>query len=88
MKNLSDLVILIRGAGELASGVAYRLYRSHFQNCLTDIDQPQAVRRTVSFCEAVYDGEKEVATVSLIKPERLAEEYSKPYRIVSTNKNG
>jgi len=63
MKNLSDLVILIRGAGELASGVAHRLYSSHFRICLTDIDQPQAVRREVSFCEAVYDGEKEVEGV-------------------------
>ena len=63
MKNLSDLVVLIRGAGELASGVTCRLYRSHFRICLTDIDQPQAVRRTVSFCEAVYDGEKEIEGV-------------------------
>jgi len=63
MKNLSDLVILIKGAGELASGVACRLFRSHFRICLTDIEQPQAVRRTVSFCEAVYDGEKEIEGV-------------------------
>ncbi len=64
MKNLSDLVVLIRGAGELASGVAHRLYSSHFRICLTDIDEPQAVRREVSFCEAVYDGEKAVEGVA------------------------
>lgn len=64
MKNLSDLRVLIRGAGELASGVAHRLYSSHFRVCLTDIDQPQAVRREVSFCEAVYDSEKEVEGVT------------------------
>ena len=48
MKNLSDLRVLIRGAGELGSGVAHRLYSSHFRICLTDIDQPLAVRREVS----------------------------------------
>ncbi|MBW2000825.1 MAG: EF2563 family selenium-dependent molybdenum hydroxylase system protein [Deltaproteobacteria bacterium] len=64
MKNLTELVVLIKGAGELASGVAHRLYSCHFRLCLTEIDQPQAVRREVSFCEAVYDGEKEVEGVT------------------------
>jgi xanthine dehydrogenase accessory factor len=64
MKSLDDLVVLIRGAGELASGVAHRLYFSHFRLFLTDIEQPQAVRREVSFCEAVYDKEKEVEGVT------------------------
>lgn len=64
MKNLTDLVVLIRGAGELASGVAHRLYSCHFRLCLTEIDQPQAVRRMVSFCEAVYEGEKKVQGVT------------------------
>lgn len=63
MKKLTDLVVIIRGAGELASGVAHRLYSSHFRICLTDIDQPLAVRREVCFCEAAYDGEKEVEGV-------------------------
>jgi xanthine dehydrogenase accessory factor len=59
-KNLEELVVLIRGAGEMASGVAHRLYQSHFKVCLTEIRHPLAVRREVSFCEAVYEGEKEV----------------------------
>lgn len=64
MKELKDLVILVRGAGEQATGVAHRLARAHFKICLTDIAQPQAVRREVSFCEAVYDGEKTVEGVT------------------------
>lgn len=69
MKDLKELVVLIRGAGEQASGVAFRLARAHFRVCLTDIDKPQAVRREVSFCEAVYDGEKTVegVTATLVK---------------------
>lgn len=62
-KKLSDLVILIRGAGEMASGVAYRLHRSHFKLCMTEVMHPLAVRRGVSLCEAVYDGEKTVEGV-------------------------
>ena len=50
-------VILIRGGGDLATGVALRLIRSGLRVVLTEIAQPLAVRRTVSFAEAVYAGE-------------------------------
>ncbi len=62
-KRLSDLVILVRGAGEMASGVAHRLQRSHFKVCLLEIEHPLAVRRGVSFSEAVYEGQKEVEKI-------------------------
>ncbi len=68
-KGMNELTILIRGAGEMASGVAHRLYQSHFKLCMLEIPQPLAVRREVSFCEAVYDGEKEVEGV---KAERIS----------------
>lgn len=60
---LTDLVVLIKGGGEQASGVAHRLACSHLKICLTEVPNPQAVRRGVAFCEAVYDGEKEVEGV-------------------------
>lgn len=59
----TEPVVLIKGAGEVASGVAHRLFRSHFPVCLTEIAQPKAVSRGVAFCEAIYDGEKEVEGV-------------------------
>jgi xanthine dehydrogenase accessory factor len=59
-KKLTELTVLIKGGGEVASGVAHRLFRAHFKVCLTEAPQPQAVSRGVSFSEAVYDGEKEV----------------------------
>ncbi|MGQ9645614.1 MAG: selenium-dependent molybdenum cofactor biosynthesis protein YqeB [Thermodesulfobacteriota bacterium] len=62
-KNLNEHVILIRGAGEMASGVAHRLHRCHFKVCMLEIPRPLAVRREVSFCEAIYEGEKEVEGV-------------------------
>ncbi len=51
---MTDLIILIKGGGELASGVAHMLVCSHFRVCLTEIPHPRAVRRGVTFCEAVY----------------------------------
>jgi xanthine dehydrogenase accessory factor len=59
-KKLNDLVILIRGAGEMATGVAHRLASCHFKVCLTEVSNPQAVRREVAFSEAIFDKEKEV----------------------------
>lgn len=53
---MGGAVVLIRGAGDLASGVALRLFRSGFRVVMTEIRQPLAVRRTVSFSEAVYRG--------------------------------
>jgi xanthine dehydrogenase accessory factor len=60
---LSRLVVLIKGGGEVASGVAHKLARAHLRVCLTEIAKPLAVSRGVAFCEAVYDGEKEVEGV-------------------------
>ena len=48
--------VLIKGAGDIASGIACRLFESGFQIIMTEIPEPTAIRRTVSFCEAVYEG--------------------------------
>lgn len=53
----SDNVIVIKGAGDIATGVAARLWRSGFPVVMTEIAEPLTVRRTVSFSEAVYEGE-------------------------------
>ena len=57
---LKDLIILIKGGGEMASGVVQRLVRAGFRVCITEIPEPLAVRRGVSFCEAVFTGRAEV----------------------------
>jgi len=57
----------------MASGVAHRLHQSHFRVCLLEIAQPLAVRRAVSFCEAVYDGEKEVEGIRARRVSKLEE---------------
>lgn len=62
---LTRLVIAIKGAGELASAVAWRLHRSGMPLLvLLEREDPLAVRRGVSFSEAVYDGRKTVEGIS------------------------
>ena len=57
LPSLKDLVIVIKGAGEMATGLACRLFRANFRHLvMLETDMPMAVRRRVSFCEAVYDG--------------------------------
>jgi len=54
--NPFDIRVLIRGGGEMASGIAHRLQQCHMQVLLTEVAQPTAVRRMVAFAEAVYRG--------------------------------
>jgi xanthine dehydrogenase accessory factor len=57
-------LIIIRGGGDLASGVALRLHRVGFQITILELEKPLAVRRTVSFSEAVYEGEQTIEGVT------------------------
>ncbi len=58
------MLALIRGAGDLASGIALRLYRSGIQVVMTDLPRPTAIRRTVAFSEAIVHGEAVVEDVT------------------------
>lgn len=49
-------MVLIKGAGDLATGVAWRLHRCGFSVVMTEIAEPTTVRRNVAFSEAVYEG--------------------------------
>ncbi len=50
-------LILIRGGGDLATGVAIRLIRAGLRVVVTELNHPLSVRRMVSFAEAIYSGE-------------------------------
>lgn len=60
----ADNFVLIRGGGDLATGVALRLHRAGIRVVITELAQPLAVRRTVSFSEAVYEGQHTVEGVT------------------------
>lgn len=57
------MLVLIKGAGDLATGVAHRLKRCGFDIVMTEIEEPTTVRRTVAFSQAVYDRTVEVEGV-------------------------
>ena len=59
--------ILIRGGGDLASGVAVRLYRSGLNVVITELPEPLTVRRSVSFSEAVYEGQVTIEGITARK---------------------
>lgn len=52
--------VVIKGAGDLATGVALRLARCGFPVIMTELAHPLAVRRSVALAEAVYTGAHQV----------------------------
>jgi xanthine dehydrogenase accessory factor len=69
---LNDLIVVIKGAGEMASAVAWRLYMAHIhQIMMLEAPLPLAVRRAVSFCEAVVDGRQTVEGVTATRADNI-----------------
>ena len=66
-----DNLIVIRGAGDLATATAIRLHNSGFRVMCLDIDRPTVIRRTVSFAQAMFDG---VTVVEGVKARRCSAE--------------
>ncbi|MBN1066887.1 EF2563 family selenium-dependent molybdenum hydroxylase system protein [Clostridium botulinum] len=59
-------MIVIKGAGDLATGVATRLKKCGFDIVMTEISQPTTVRRTVAFSQVVYDKKVEVEGITAV----------------------
>ncbi|MEW5960804.1 MAG: selenium-dependent molybdenum cofactor biosynthesis protein YqeB [Chloroflexota bacterium] len=68
-----DMLVVIKGGGDLASGVAYRLKRAGFPVLLTELETPLMVRRTVCYGNAVYEGEVRVEDITARRVDRPAE---------------
>jgi len=80
MRSLSEVIVLIKGGGEVASGTAHRLHRSHLRVCLTEIGTPLAVSRGTTFCEAVFDGAKTIEGVTTELVSASADEIHRVWR--------
>ena len=61
--------VVIRGGGDLATGVAEVLYQSGFKILILDIEKPSSIRRSVCFSEAIYDGVTKVENIICKKVE-------------------
>lgn len=74
MEYRKDLVI-IRGGGDLGTGIAHKLFTSGYKVVILEVEKPLAVRRAVSFCEAVYEGEKEVEGIKGVLARNIEDIY-------------
>lgn len=65
--------VLVRGAGDLASGIIYKLVKCSFDVLAIEIDCPSSIRRHVSFSEAVYHGTCQIEDVVAVKVDSFDE---------------
>ena len=56
MMELDRGMIVVRGGGDLATGTIHMLHTAGFKVLVLESERPSAIRRTVAFCEAVYEG--------------------------------
>lgn len=73
MVNKTNKTIIIRGGGDLATGTISCLYQCGYQVLVLEIEKPTAIRRSVAFSEAMYDGETEVEGIRARKINQYAE---------------
>ncbi len=66
-------MVVVRGGGDIASGVSYRLLRSGFPVVILEISKPTMVRRTVSFAQAVYDSSVIIEGINCQRVNRVEE---------------
>lgn len=69
---ITDTVV-IRGAGDIATGIGHRLHRCGYKVLHLDIEKPLVIRRTVAFTEAIFNGSGEIDGVKCMKVENLSE---------------
>lgn len=77
-------LVVIRGGGELATGIAHRLFKAGYRVLLLEKENPSAIRRSIVFSEAIYDGEKTVERVTCYKADNVkdAEKMLKDGKVV------
>ena len=68
-----DDLVLLKGGGDLGTGVAWRLHKAGFPVIITELAQPLVVRRTVAFASAIYDGEIAVEGITAWRADSIAE---------------
>ncbi len=68
-----DGIVVLRGGGDLATGIAHKLFRSGFKILILEIERPTMVRRTVSFGDAIFDGQAIVEGVKAIRAYKTEE---------------
>lgn len=76
MTMIQGQLVVVRGAGDLATGCILRLLRAGFRVVALEVAAPSAIRRTVSFSEAIYDGTATVEGVRARRCEAVPEHWN------------
>ena len=75
-------LVVVRGGGDLATGTVYKLARCGFNVVILETAEPTVIRRTVSFAQAVFDGEATVEGLMAVKADSIDD----CQRLLSENK--
>ena len=62
-----DSLMIVRGGGDLATGTIHRLWSAGLRVLVLETEHPAAIRRQVSLCEAVYEGETTVEGLRAVR---------------------
>lgn len=79
MSLINNELVIVRGAGDLATGVVYSLYKAHFKVIILETQHPSAIRRKVALSEAVYDGKTKVEDIKAV----LIKNYEEALNIIA-----
>lgn len=79
---MNHILIVIRGGGDLATGVAVRLFRAGFSVLILEIEAPTVIRLSVSFARAVYEGKASVEEIEAV----LISSWEEAEKIIRLNK--
>lgn len=71
MNTLRNDVVVVRGGGDLATGVVQKLFRAGIRVLVLETARPLAIRRTVALSEAVYDGSAQVEDVTAVRVDNV-----------------
>jgi xanthine dehydrogenase accessory factor len=80
MRKLNEMIVLIKGGGEVGSAVAHKLVRCNIRVCITENALPSEICRGASFSEAVYDSTKTVEGMTAEKGLPTLEQVYKIWR--------
>lgn len=76
LKKLADHLVIVRGGGDLASGVIARLHRSGWRVIVLEIERPSVIRRTASFAEAIYSSETTIEDIKAVRIDSIKEAFA------------
>ncbi len=76
LKKAADHLVIVRGGGDLASGVIARLHKSGWRVIVLEIERPSVIRRTASFAEAIYSKEITIEGIKAVRIESVREAFS------------